>query len=81
MSLRPLPLLCAAVLSVATVIVLLPAWVAAAFVAGAASLVLHARARTDAAIARAASIASFALGCSVGPVVYLLLAAIVAVVP
>lgn len=76
---RRTPCLVAAGLSTLTVVVLLPVWVVAAVVTGGAGLVLMARAESAATWNRAVSIVSFALGSAVGPIVYLLLAAIVAI--
>ena len=75
---RCTPCLVAASLSTATVTLLLPLWVAAAVVIGAIGLMLLARSESTATIARATSAVSFALGCAVGPVVFLLLTGIVA---
>ena len=68
-----------AVASLLTVIVLLPIWVLAATVLGAIGLVRGAKPQSPAAAERTEAILWLALGCSVGPIVYLLLAAVVAV--
>ena len=74
---RRTPCLVAAALSTATVALLLPLWVVAAIVIGTIGLMLLTRSDSTATVARATSAVSFALGCAVGPVVFLLLAGIV----
>jgi hypothetical protein len=64
--------------SLLTAIVLLPLWVVAALASGAIGVVRSTRAQTPEDEERAETMLSVALGCSVGPIVYLLVAGIAA---
>jgi len=73
---RDLPFALTSTASLVTAILLLPVWVVAALASGAIGLVRSARAQTSKERERSEAMLSFALGCSVGPTVYLLLAGI-----
>ena len=72
--LRRGPFVATAVASVVSVVFLLPIWVLAAFVTAVIGLW-----RAQRSARGADAWVSIALGCSVGPIVYLLLAAVVAI--
>lgn len=75
---RRLPFALTATASLLTAILLLPMWVVAAIGAGTIGVVRSARAQTPEEHERSETMLSFALGCSIGPIVYLLLAGIAA---
>jgi hypothetical protein len=65
-------------MSLLTTIVLLPVWVVVSLASGTVGLVQAARSRSREEEHRADALLAFALGSSVGPIVYLLLAGVVA---